>query len=137
MPARRMIAAAFAALALAGCGASASNSSLEAHFRQAISQIQDTHDYRKLQAKLRRTLAVIEKDRDERRAKTLAVQGLRSALRGVAALIEFVENDSGNLPAATVDEARAFKSWSRAARLLRKAGAELGVEIGSGSLNGF
>jgi hypothetical protein len=36
-----------------------------------------------------------------------------------------------------VDEARAFKSWSRAARLLRKAGAELGVEIGSGALNGF
>jgi hypothetical protein len=29
------------------------------------------------------------------------------------------------------------QSWSRAARLLRKAGAELGVEIGSGSLNGF
>jgi hypothetical protein len=27
------------------------------------------------------------------------------------------------------------QSWSRAARLLRKAGAELGVEIGS--LNGF
>ena len=48
-----------------------------------------------------------------------------------------VENDSGNLPAATVDEARAFKFWSRSARLLRKAGAELGVEIGSGSLNGF
>jgi hypothetical protein len=80
---------------------------------------------------------VIEKDRDERHAKALAIQGLRSALRGVAALIEFVENDSGNLPAATVDEARAFKSWSRAARLLRKSGAELGVEIGSGSLNGF
>ena len=135
MPARRIVAAAFAALALAGCGAS--DSALEAHLRQAISQIEDTHDYRALQAKLRRTLAVIEKDRDERRAKTLAVQGLRSALRGVAALIEFVENDSGNLPAATVDEARAFKFWSRAARLLRKAGAELGVEIGSGSLNGF
>ena len=135
MPARRIVAAAFAALALAGCGAS--DSPLEAHFRQAISQIEDTHDYRALQAKLRRTLAVIEKDRGERRAKRLAVQGLRSALRGVAALIEFVENDSGNLPAATVDEARAFKFWSRAARLLRKAGAELGVEIGSGSLNGF
>ena len=135
MPARRIVAAGFAALALAGCGAS--DSALEAHFRQAISQIEDTHDYRALQAKLRRTLAVIEKDRDERRAKTLAVQGLRSALRGVAALIEFVENDSGNLPAATVDEAHAFKFWSRAARLLREAGAELGVEIGSGALNGF
>jgi type II secretory pathway component PulJ len=135
MPASRIVAAAFAALALAGCGAS--DSALEAHFRQAISQIEHTHDYRALQAKLRRTLAVIEKDRDERRAKTLAVQGLRSALHGEAALIEFVENDSGNLPAATVDEARAFKFWSRAARLLRKAGAELGVEIGSGSLNGF
>ena len=135
MPARRIVAAGFAALALAGCGAS--DSALEAHFRQAISQIENTHDYRALQAKLRRTLAVIEKDRDERRAKTLAVQGLRSALRGVAALIEFVENDSGNLPAATVDEAHAFKFWSRAARLLREAGAELGVEIGSGALNGF
>ena len=135
MPARRVVAAAFAALALAGCGGS--DSALEAHFRQAISQIEHTPDYRARQAKLRRTLAVIEKDRDERGAKTLAVQGLRSALRGDAALIEFVENDSGNLPAATVDEARAFKSWSRAARLLRKAGAELGVEIDSGSLNGF
>jgi len=130
-----VLAAAFAALALAGCGTS--DSPLETHFRQAISQIQATHDYRALQAKLRRTLAVIEKDRDDRGAKTPAVQGLRSALRGLAALIEFVENDSGNLPAATVDEAHAFKFWSRAARLLRKAGAELGVEIASGSLNGF
>jgi hypothetical protein len=135
MPARRVVAAAFAALVLAGCGAS--DSQLEAHFRRAISQIQGTGDYRALQAKLRRTLAVIEKDRDEHRAKALAVEGLRSALRGVAALIEFVENDSGNLPAATVDEARAFKSWNRAARLLRNAGAELGVEIDPGSLNGF
>ena len=135
MPARRAVAAAFAALALAGCGAS--DSALESHFRQAISQIQTTRDYSALQAKLRRTLVAIEKDSDDRRAKTLAVQGLRSALRGEAALIEFVENDSGNLPAATVDEARAFESWSRAARLLRKAGAKLGVEIRSASLNGF
>ena len=137
MPARRIVvvAAAFAGLALAGCGAS--DSALETHLRQAISQIQGTRDYRALQAKLRRSLATIEKDPDERRAKAPAVEGLRSALRGVAALIEFVENDSGNLPAATVDEARAFKSWSRAARLLRKAGAELGIEIDSGSLNGF
>jgi hypothetical protein len=133
MPAPRIVAAAFAALALAGCGAS--DSALEAHFRQAISQIEGTQDYRTLQAKLRRTLAVIEKDRDERRAKALAVQGLRSALGGVAAQIEFVENDSGNPPAAAVDEWRAYRSWSRSARLLRKAGAELGVEIGS--LNGF
>ena len=135
MPDRRIVAAAFAALALAGCGTS--DSGLETHFRQAISQIENTHNYRALQAKLRRTLAVIQKDGDERHAKTLAVQGLRSALRGVAALVEFVENDSGNLPAATVDEAHAFKFWSRAARLLREAGAELGVEIGSGALNGF
>ena len=135
MPTRRIVAAVFVALALAGCGSS--DPALETHFRQTISEIQGARDYRALQAKLRRTLAVIEKDRDERGAKTLAVQGLRSALRGAAALIEFVENDSGNLPAATVDEARAFKSWSRAARLLRKAGADLGVEIGSGSLNGF
>jgi hypothetical protein len=133
MPARRIVAAAFAALALAGCGGS--DSALEAHFRQAISQIEDTRDYRALRAKLLRTLAAIEKDRDERRAKTLAVQGLRSALRGVAAQIEFVEDDSGDLPAATVDATRTYKFWSRAARLLRKAGAELGVEIDS--LNGF
>ena len=57
------------------------------------------------------------------------------ALRGVAAQIEFVENDIGNLPVATVDATRAYRFWSRAARLLRKAGAELGVEISS--LNGF
>ena len=133
MPTRRIVAAAFAGVALAGCGAS--DSALEAHFRQAISQIDDTRDYRALQAKLRRTLAVIEKDRDERPAKTLTVQGLRSALGGVAAQIEFVENDRGNPPVAAADEWRAYKSWSRAARLLRKAGAELGVEIGS--LNGF
>ena len=60
MPLRRILAAAFAALALAGCGAS--DSALEAHFRQAISQIEDTRDYRALQAKLRRTLAVIESE---------------------------------------------------------------------------
>src|SRR5262249_61926315 len=109
----------------------------EALLRKATSQPQPTHDNRALRGRVGRPLAVIEKDGDARRAKTPAVQGLRSALRGLAALIEFVENDSGNLPAATVDEAHAFKFWSRAARLLRKAGAELGVEIASGSLNGF
>jgi hypothetical protein len=51
-------------------------------------------------------------------------------LRGVEAVIAFVENDSGNIAAATRDAKRADRFLKRGADQLRAAGRVLGTRIG-------
>jgi hypothetical protein len=126
-------AVALAAAALGACGSQASETSLEKHLGLAVAQIRDMRDYRRLHSTLERTLAAVRAARPtsatERRAKPLVVGGLRWWLRGLESQIAFVENDSGNLPIATRDAARAYHAQRRGAKLLRRAGELLGLRI--------
>lgn len=63
------------------------------------------------------------------------MQGFAWTLKGIESRIDFVENDSGNIEAATRDAARADRALKRGASLLRAAGRVLGVHVPS--LNGY
>ena len=129
----RRSAALLALLLVAGCGSS--DTSVRRDLLRGVAQIRLTHDARKLQTELRRTLASLRRDRAstaaERRAKELATRGFEATLAGVQSQIDFYENDSGNIEAATRDALRADRSRARGARLLRAAGRALGLRIGS------
>ena len=112
----RATAAALALLLLAGCGSS--GSAVERDLHRATEQIRTTHDAKKLRIELRGTLSRLRRDRPsgpaEGRARVLAI-------RGVQARIDFVDNDRGNIEAATRDALRADRNRAKSARLLRAA----------------
>ena len=123
----RPAAAAVALLLLAGCGSS--SSAVERDLRRGLAQIRDTRDAKKLRAGLRGTLERLRRDRAsnpaERRARVLAIRGFEATLDGVQGRIDFVDNDSGNIEAATRDALRADRGMARGARLLRAASRAL------------
>jgi hypothetical protein len=120
---RATAAAALALLLVAGCGSS--TSAVERDLRRAMEQIRTTHDAKKLRTELRGTLSRLRSDRPsgpaEGRARVLAIRGVEAALRGVQARIDFVDNDRGNIEAATRDALRADRNRAKSARLLRAA----------------
>ena len=115
------------------------DTAVEQELLRGVAQIGATHDRKKLRAQLTRTLTQLRRTRastaDGRRARKLAIQGFESTLEGVKSLIDFDENDSGNIEAATRDAKRADRYLKRGANQLRAAGAALGVRIGD--LNGY
>jgi hypothetical protein len=119
----RAAAAALALVLLAGCGSS--GSAVERDLRRGEMQIRHTHDAKKLRTELRGTLARLRRDRPsgpaEGRARVLAIRGVEAALRGVQGRIDFVDNDRGEIDAATRDALRADRGMAKAARLLRAA----------------
>ena len=131
---RRRWAAGLLSLALAsGCGSSP-NASIKKHLLRGVAQIRTTRDKTKLHAELGRTLASLRRDRAStaagRRAKSLAIEGFESTRKGVRSLLDFEENDSGNVAAATRDAMRADRFLERGANRLRAAGSLLGVRLG-------
>ena len=120
------------ALVLAGCGSPPSD--VKVAFEDGIETIRSTHDYKQLRARLRHVLARLQAT-DDGKARRLAIAGFAATLRGVQYRIDFVENDSGNLPMATRDAVLGDTALRKGARLLRAAGRELGVRVGP--LNGF
>ncbi len=127
-------------LAAAGCGASARNTgsadgSFERHFRDGVAQIRTTHDRRKLRRDVIRTLADVRRDapttQTARQARRLALEGFEATLKGVESLLDFSENDSGNLTAATRDARRADRYLTLGADRLRAAGRMLGISVGT------
>jgi hypothetical protein len=94
---------------------------------------------RVLQASLARTLAALRRTRGStpagRRAKELAIRGFESTLKGVQSQLDFVDNDRGNIEAATRDAKRADRFLSLGADRLRAAGRALGLRIGE--INGY
>ena len=119
----RAAAAALALLLVAGCGSS--DSAVERDLRRGIEQIRHTRDAKKLRSELRGTLARLRRDEAsgaaERRARTLAIRGFEATLDGVQGRIDFVDNDRGNIEAATRDALRADRNRAKSARLLRAA----------------
>jgi outer membrane murein-binding lipoprotein Lpp len=114
---------------LAGCGSSSSDD-VKAALVDGVAAIQGTQDYEQLRAELRRTLARLRGTHDGG-AQRLALRGFEATLRGVQARIDFHENDSGNIKAATRDARRANAELSKGAKLLRAAGRLLGIRVGS------
>ena len=123
----RSAAAALALLLVAGCGSS--DSAVERDLRRGIEQIRHTRDAKKLRSELRGTLARLRRDEAsgaaERRARALAIRGFEATLDGVQGRIDFVDNDRGNIEAATRDALRADRNRAKSARLLRAASRAL------------
>jgi hypothetical protein len=119
----RVAAAALAVLLLVGCGSS--DSAVERDLRRGMTQIRTTRDAKKLRSELRATLARLRLDHAsgaaERRAQALAIRGFEATLSGVQGRIDFVDNDRGEIEAATRDALRADRGMARGARLLRAA----------------
>ena len=65
-----------------------------------------------------------------RRARELAIQGFELTRKGVRSQLDFSENDSGNVAAATRDAERADRYLTRGANRLRAAGLALGIQLG-------
>jgi hypothetical protein len=99
-----------------------------------VAAIRSTHDYQRLRSRLELTISRL-RAADDGDARRLALGGFEATLQGVEARIDFVENDRGNIEAATRDAKRADAGLGRGARLLRAAGRLLGVRVGS--LNGY
>jgi outer membrane murein-binding lipoprotein Lpp len=111
---------------LAGCGSSADpNASIRRDLDHGVAQIRATYDRKQLRAELLRTVERLRRDEAStpagRRAKKLALAGFVATLRGVQSQIDFVDNDSGNVAAATRDAVRADRFLAKGARLLRAA----------------
>jgi hypothetical protein len=122
----------------AGCGSSisdtaASDAAIKRHLLRGVAQIRTTRDPAKLHAKLAQTLASLRRDHAstaaERRARSLAIAGFEATLKGVRSRLDFVENDSGNVAAATRDARRADRYLALGMSRLRAAGAVLGIRI--------
>jgi len=127
-----------------GCGSSTSgvgtvDASIRHDLLTGVAQIRATHDRKKLYGELTLVLASLHRDRGStpsaRRARALAIQGFEATLRGVRSQLDFSENDSGEVAAATRDAMRADRFLTRGANRLRAAGRALGIHIGT--LNGF
>jgi hypothetical protein len=128
------------ALALVGgCGPSTSgvgtaDASIKQDLLRGVGQIRTTYDRKKLDAELARILASLRRARGStmaaRRARDLAIQGFELTQKGVRSQLDFSENDSGEVAAATRDAERADRYFTRGANRLRAAGLALGIQIG-------
>jgi hypothetical protein len=97
------------------------------------------HDRKRLRAELVRLTAHLRRlhgtTPSARRARELALQGFEATLEGTRSQLDFIENDSGEVAAATRDAKRADRFLRRGANWLRAAGQALGIRIGE--LNGY
>lgn len=122
-----------------GCGQSTpaggrGDASIKHDLLRGVRQIRDSHNRKILHAELVGTLTRLRRAQgataSTRRGRELAVQGFEATLKGVQSEIDFDENDSGEVAAATRDAARANRYLTRGANRLRAAGRALGVQIG-------
>jgi len=128
------------ALALVGgCGPSTSgvgtaDASVKQDLLRGVGQIRTTYDREKLDAELARILASLRRADGStvtaRRARNLAIQGFELTRKGIRSQLDFSENDSGEVAAATRDAVRADRYFTRGADRLRAAGLTLGIQIG-------
>jgi len=106
---------------------------------RGVREIRVTHDRKKLHAELVHLVAHLRRAHattaSARRGKELALQGFEATLKGIRSQLDFSENDSGEVAAATRDAKRADLYLRRGANWLRAAGQALGVPIGE--INGY
>jgi hypothetical protein len=113
--------------------------SIKLDLLHGVRAIRVTHDRNKLHLELVRLLAHLRRAHgtttSSRRGRELALRGFEATLKGVRSQLDFSENDSGEVAAATRDAKRADLYLRRGANWLRAAGHALGVRIGE--LNGY
>ena len=122
---------------VAGCGSSpsraaADDASIKQELLRGVHQIRAEHDRKKLSAELARVLVRLGRARGSTvgaRARVLAMQGFEATIKGIGQL-DFSENDSGEVAAATRDAERADRYLTLGANRLRAAGQALGIQIG-------
>jgi len=129
---------------VSGCRTSApaparADLSIAQDLRRGVREIKVTRDRRKLHAELVQLVAHLRRAHattaSARRGRELALQGFEATLKGTRSQLDFIENDSGNVAAATRDAKRADRYLRLGATRLRAAGQVLGVPIGE--LNGY
>ena len=129
---------------VSGCGSSApalarADLSIEQDLIRGVREIRTTRDRKKLYAELVRLIAHLRRTHgttvSARRGRELALLGFEATLKGTRSQLDFSENDSGEVAAATRDAKRADRFLRRGANRLRSAGRALGVRIGE--LNGY
>ena len=127
-----------------GCGPSApapgrADLSIVQDLRRGIREIRVTRDRKKLRAQLVQLVAHLRRAHGTtaraRRGRELALRGFAATLEGIRSQLDFIENDSGEVAAATRDATRADHYLRLGAARLRAAGHALGVRIGE--LNGY
>ncbi|MGZ4419418.1 MAG: hypothetical protein ACXVRV_14775 [Gaiellaceae bacterium] len=113
--------------------------SIKQDLLRGVREIRVRHDRKKLHAELVHVLAHLRRAHgttvNARRGRELALQGFEATLKGIRSQLDFSENDSGEVAAATRDAKRADRYLRRGANWLRAAGQALGVRIGE--LNGY
>ena len=101
---------------------------------RGVEEIRSTHDRRRLDAQLGRIVASLRGQHGStavvERARELALVGFQMTQKGVRSQIDFSENDSGEVAAATRDARRADRYLGRGANRIRMAGLALGIQIG-------
>jgi hypothetical protein len=129
---------------VSGCPPSApavvrADPSIKQDLLRGVRAIRVTRDRNKLHLKLVHLLAHLRRAQGSttsaRRGRELALRGFEATLKGIRSQLDFSENDSGEVAAATRDAKRADLYLRRGANWLRAAGQALGVRIGE--LNGY
>ena len=123
---------------VAGCGSSPSrtatdDASIKQELLRGVHQIRAEHDRKKLSAELARLLVRLGRLRGStvgERARVLAMKGFEATIKGTRSQLDFSENDSGEVAAATRDAQRADRYLTLGANRLRAAGQTLGIQLG-------
>jgi hypothetical protein len=101
---------------------------------RGVAEIRSAHDPKRLHTQLGRIIASLRGDHgstaEVERARDVALVGFELTRKGVRSQIDFIENDSGNVAAATRDARRADRYLRRGADRIRMAGLALGIQIG-------
>jgi hypothetical protein len=142
---RRRAAAALVGLVLVcGCGSSQSglssgDAAIKRDLLRGVDDIRSTQDRKRLAAQLSRVIASLRSERGStdagERARTAALGGFVLTRKGVGSQIAFIDNDRGEVAAATRDARRADRYLGRGADRIRRAGLALGIHIGE--LDGY
>ena len=129
---------------VSGCPPSApavvrADPSIKQDLLRGVRAIRVTRDRNKLHLKLVHLLAHLRRAQGSttsaRRGRELALRGFEATLKGIRSQLDFSENDSGEVAAATRDAKRADRYLRRGASWLRAAGRAFGLRIGE--LNGY
>ena len=108
--------------------------SIEQDLLRGVGEIRGTRDREKLHAELVHLLAHLRRAHgttaSARRGREFALREFEATLKGVRSQLDFSENDSGEVAAATRDAKRADRYLTLGANRLRAAGQALGIQIG-------
>jgi hypothetical protein len=109
------------------------DASIKQQLLRGIGQIRAMRDRHKLSAELARVVVRLGRARGSSvgaRARELAIQGFEATIKGTRSQLDFSENDSGEVAAATRDAKRADHYLTLGANRLRAAGRLLGIHVG-------